>query len=99
MKHRVLKCKLDFHTTQQIYLPAEAEILSVQWQECSDMTRGLMLWYKTPVRNGWDIPDMNKVVTIKIVETDRTREDLDDCRCLATVQCPNDYVLHVFVKE
>ena len=99
MKHRVLKCKLDFHTTQQIHLPAEAEILSVQWQECSDMTRGLMLWYKTPVHNVWDIPDMNKVVTIKLVETGRTREDLDDCRFLATVQCPNNYVLHVFVKE
>ena len=43
MKHRVLKCELDFHTTQKLHLPAEAEILSVQ--------------------------------------------------------CPNFYVLHVFVKE
>ena len=99
MKHRVLKCKLGLHSAQPIHLPAEAEILSVQWQECSDMTRRLMLWYKAPVVNDWDIPDTNKVVTIKLVETGRTRDDLSDCRFLATVQCPNDYVLHVFVKE
>ena len=99
MKHCVLKYKLDFHTTQQIHLPAQAEILSVQWQECSDMTRSLMLWYKAPERNDWDIPDTNKVVTIKLVETGRILDDLNDCRFLATVQCPNDYVLHVFVQE